>query len=1003
MDYQQVEVTALSRGVNLRDVPDGLAEGEWRRLTNVRALAEGAISTRPGRRWVAGVQNGRDVHTLTTLGERVISGSGRELFRDGEAYPTTFTGRPVSWVKHRGSDGDERWLYVADGGQFRMLGEDGSDIKWGITEPTKGVVVNVLTDTGLLNSSVYGAFVYDWRYVYKNSRTGARSNPSPILTGTAVVNKKVKLIAECSLDGQVDTIEFCRRGGLNGLDTWRVVGAAPNKGVDPSTGAPQKVEFIDNVSDANAVDGFVMRTDNNVPFTTTDARGNAVKEAAFAYIWGPLEGKWIFACGDPNRPGHVYWTNPSRPHSASPSNNIAVSSPEEPLVGGFIFGGTCYCWTAEHLYALDYQGDDAIVSFVPRRTFVGRGLSLPFAFAVGPLIWFFSKDGLYVTDGQSPAEPFTETALRPLFSPHVEERKYIAPGALGQIQWPAFTTAVEEFEGGQGVSGVIRDFSISAPPSATVAIGGSGSVQVTVSSLGQFWGDVGLGVSGTPPPGVTFSFSPQSGVPGTGSFTSTLTISASASAVAGSFTIQVRGQRVGGSLSHLSDPITVTISGAAPTPPPTGSFTLSAVPSTLSVQRGGVVMGEVRVEALGGFAAEVALVPAGPAGVQVTILQTSILPPSAGATIQVEAAGTALLGTYTITITGTSGALSATTTILLTITAESAPVPAESIIGMLRVVYGGQELHVHYKDVLGQWVHLRNHLPYNRWSNDESPEVSGYGSIYETISYLDEAQPNTTLLIGTNTGLVAVERGTYDYVEGNKIQCRIRSRSEHFGAPRTLKELGNVIVEADLGDAVLPLALNPSQPTGIAFIPFINAETTMLAWQRVGTGAGRRRFPRAFKDSNNGELVFAYSVAVDLEWNGNATIYGWLLQFHPDEEFITNWSFGPSTMGGTGYTHIRDVYLTITNPNGALTPRVQVDGVWYALKGDDGSVGIPAGTVKRKVHLWGPPVKGKVYRWDIAGAQFKLYGNECEVRMKHFATGLTYSVPNPFAGGSAEV
>lgn len=71
------------------------------------------------------------------------------------------------------------------------------------------------------------------------------------------------------------------------------------------------------------------------------------------------------------------------------------------------------------------------------------------------------------------------------------------------------------------------DFALSVSPSnLTESRGGSATITVTASSLGNFSGDVALSCSGQPA-GVTCAFSPQTITPGSGSASSSLTISVS--------------------------------------------------------------------------------------------------------------------------------------------------------------------------------------------------------------------------------------------------------------------------------------------------------------------------------------------------------------------------------------------------------------------------------------------------------------------------------------------
>jgi len=140
------------------------------------------------------------------------------------------------------------------------------------------------------------------------------------------------------------------------------------------------------------------------------------------------------------------------------------------------------------------------------------------------------------------------------------------------------------------------------------------------------------------------------------------------------------------------------------------------------------------------------------------------------------------------------------------------------------------------------------HLPYNRWSNDAT-SFSGY---VEVLTYFDEEQPNTDLLIGLNNGLVALETGLFDYDGLTKVACRARTGSIDFRAPQDLKELGNLLLDCEVSNAVIPAALDPSFPptTGIAFTAVLNADTEELTYQRVigpqSSSTTRQKIPISF-------------------------------------------------------------------------------------------------------------------------------------------------------------
>jgi chitinase len=114
--------------------------------------------------------------------------------------------------------------------------------------------------------------------------------------------------------------------------------------------------------------------------------------------------------------------------------------------------------------------------------------------------------------------------------------------------------------GSCGSSGGQPSFSLSdSPNSLTIAQGASGAITITVTSSDGFDSAVSLNVSGLPS-GVTASFSPSSVTPSAdGSVTSTLTLTASSSATAGTAAVTITGSN--GSLSAGTS-VSLTVSSA---------------------------------------------------------------------------------------------------------------------------------------------------------------------------------------------------------------------------------------------------------------------------------------------------------------------------------------------------------------------------------------------------------------------------------------------------------
>lgn len=404
-DYNNETQRFVNLGLNIRNDPDKVSQGHYTILTNTRSPKEGSLSTRIGRTLDINTGHVAKVHTIKRISNSFIAlGVGTRLYRGSTQFSTAgYSGNPLSLVVFRPAISSSVWTYVADSNKMRKVREDGADFKWGINPPTVAATATPF-GTGNLDSSVAGAIVYDWRYTYYSSVTGAESNPSPIMSGVAVVLKRANVGVQPSTDSQVDTIRVYRRGGT-APDVWTLT----------SSGPTNSTNIEDNNADSAILLSKELDLDNDVPFTSINSSGGDVKEVALPYAWGPFLGKYILACGDPNRRGHVYWTNAERPDSADVANNVPVTPPNEELLGGFIFSSTPFVWSGENLYFLDFGGPSAVPKFVPRKTNVGKGISAPWAFCQGPFIWFLSKDGIYFTDGQTRAESITEETISPIF------------------------------------------------------------------------------------------------------------------------------------------------------------------------------------------------------------------------------------------------------------------------------------------------------------------------------------------------------------------------------------------------------------------------------------------------------------------------------------------------------------------------------------------------------------------------------------------------------------
>ncbi len=204
--------------------------------------------------------------------------------------------------------------------------------------------------------------------------------------------------------------------------------------------------------------------------------------------------------------------------------------------------------------------------------------------------------------------------------------------------------------------------------SLTITEGGaSGKSSITVNEVNGFTGSVTLAASGLPS-GVTAGFSPN---PTTG--TSTLTLTASASATTGTKTVIITG--TSGSLVATTT-LALTVSATS-----TPNFTIGASPASLSVRRGGKGTSTIKITSQDGFSSATTLSATGlPSGVTAGFSSNPVTPAangSASSTLTLTASSTATIGKSTITVKGTSGSLSHSETIALTVTSAA---PAQTAV-----------------------------------------------------------------------------------------------------------------------------------------------------------------------------------------------------------------------------------------------------------------------------------------------------------------------------------
>ena len=191
------------------------------------------------------------------------------------------------------------------------------------------------------------------------------------------------------------------------------------------------------------------------------------------------------------------------------------------------------------------------------------------------------------------------------------------------------------------------------PSSVTVAVGKSATASLALTRQGGFTSAVALSSSGAPS-GVTVTLSPTSIT----TAPATVTIAATSSAPAGSYTLTLTG--TGGALTRTAR-IALTVN--APT------FTLTPSATGVSVAAGGTAPITLTTAAVSGFNSTVALsISALPSGVTAKFVPASIAAPGNGSSTLTFTAGSAVTGgVYPVTVTATGAGVIKTQQLTLTV------------------------------------------------------------------------------------------------------------------------------------------------------------------------------------------------------------------------------------------------------------------------------------------------------------------------------------------------
>jgi hypothetical protein len=249
-----------------------------------------------------------------------------------------------------------------------------------------------------------GAQPYDVRYTHYDPRTGAEGNGSPVMAVTTRIDtlrRRITWTPGASTDS-AHRQRFYRRGGSQ-ISDWLFLGTNTSNGGT----------FLDTLSDASTTAAGAIPIDHFQPFPTVDDAGTTILAQPLPALWGPIDGM-ILGCGDPYRPGHLYWTLPDKPDHASASSHKEICPPSEQLMNGGLLGHQAFVFSRERFYFLyPSLSGAATIDYAP--SLCKRGIKTRWAFTVGPGGVYFvaEKEGIFLTSGGP--EEWISRDIDPLF------------------------------------------------------------------------------------------------------------------------------------------------------------------------------------------------------------------------------------------------------------------------------------------------------------------------------------------------------------------------------------------------------------------------------------------------------------------------------------------------------------------------------------------------------------------------------------------------------------
>jgi hypothetical protein len=449
------------------------------------------------------------------------------------------------------------------------------------------------------------------------------------------------------------------------------------------------------------------------------------------------------------------------------------------------------------------------------------------------------------------------------------------------------------------------NFTLGATP-ATVSLTANGTpatVSLLATAQDGFSGNVQVTIAGLPA-GVTAQPSPLTLTPGTAA---TLTLTAPAGTAAGSSTVTLTG--TSGSLTHTAS---VAVSVTAPPPPAEPDFSLAVTPASLNLTVGAAGQPvQLTATALNGFTGTASLALSGlPAGVTANPASLS-LTPGTPESVTLSAGNSAQPGSANVVFTGTSGSLSHTATLALTVAAAAGVNVTTYHNDNARDGWNASETTLTPQNVNFNTFGKLRELPVDGKVDAEPLYVSGLSIAGQTH--------NVLIVVTENASAYAFDADTGTQLWKVSALGTNETTSDDHGCGQITPQIG-------ITDT--PVIDRASGPNGTVFFVAMSKDTSSNYHQRLHaldltTGAElpgspseiQASFPGNGYGSTNGKQVFEpgqYAERVGLLLMNSQVYLAWTS--HCDDDPYTGWLMAYSE------TTLQQTSVLNLTPNGPSTP-----------------------------------------------------------------------------------